>query len=459
MSNNEKLTLRMRFMLQETIDLRRGSWDRKVLDPAMVAAAKKADAKAGPAAGKGLGGKGLGAGPSRSAAAEWEMAGRGGNAGAGKGAMAGRGDAAPAAAAPKAPPPLTADEIEKKLKGNLEEFLSCGDMKELVTCTAELSTRVEPAKRTGLGKQLLFELAIPKSFDSRSDEPRQKVAMLFGGLLGAKLLTAAEAQAGFTGLLEFCEDEGCDVPHIGAYLASYIARALHEKALPAAYLGTAFAHLIECETEKVSAVRLTLSVLQSLRDVASPDAARALYAEAKLNPLTFMPKAQAEGGQKAVVELLEGAGLACCDPQLVESVQRSLLEATCAETPSSTKLHAAIKDRAMLLRKFLMVGKEAEQMALMVSGLYEVQAYCARQDWPEKLMKKLFYQLYEADVVLEEAFGLWREDTTDESGHKMKALVQVNEFLQWLETTEEEGEDGEDSPTPVPVHHILGRFR
>ena len=32
MSANEKLPLRMRFMLQETIDLRRDSWDRKVLD-------------------------------------------------------------------------------------------------------------------------------------------------------------------------------------------------------------------------------------------------------------------------------------------------------------------------------------------------------------------------------------------------------------------------------------------
>merc|ERR1740130_1521743 len=231
MSANEKLTLRMRFMLQETIDLRRGSWDRKVLDPAMVAGAKKKDAAAAKGAGgKGLGGKGggkgpqpaagkgLGAGPSRSAAAEWEMAGRGGNAGgAGKGAVAGRGAAAPAAA--KAPAPLTAEEIEKKLQGNLDEFLSCGDMKELVT-------RVEPAKRAGLGKQLLFGLAIPKSFDSRPDEPRQKVALLFGGLLGAKLLTPAEAQAGFTDLLEFCEDEVCDVPHIGAYLASFIARAL-----------------------------------------------------------------------------------------------------------------------------------------------------------------------------------------------------------------------------------------
>ena len=130
--------------------------------------------------------------------------------------------------------------------------------------------------------------------------------------------------------------------------------------------------------------------------------------------------------------------------QLARLVVRSLLEATCAETPSSTKLHAAIKDRAKLLRKFLQVGKESEQMTLMFNSLYEVQDYCARMDWPEKLMKKLFYQLYEADVILEEAFTVWREDTSDQGPNKMKALVQVNEFLQWLETTEEEGEDGED---------------
>ena len=517
MSANETLPLRMRFMLQETIDLRRGSWDRKVLDPVMVAEAKKKDAAAAKGAGKGLGGKGagkgaapaaggkgLGAGPSRSAAAEWEMAGRGGNAGgAGKGAMAGRGAAAPAAAAAPKAAPLTPEEIEKKLQGNLDEFLSCGDMKELVTCMTELATRVEPAKRAGLGKQLLFGLAIPKSFDSRTDEPRQKVALLFGGLLGAKLLTAAEAQAGFTDLLEFCEDEVCDVPHIGTYLASFVARALSEKALPAAYLGTAFAHLVECETESVSAVRLTLSVLQSLRDAHGGEAAQKAYAEAKLSPLSFMPKAQAEGGQKAVAELLEGAGLACCDPTLVAGVLaaqqqesdakveaqlaeieayllqamratppesdgaimewvgeriepnvpnvrlarlvvRSLLEATCEGTPSSTKLHTAITERAKLLRKFLQVGKESEQMTLMFNSLYEVQDYCARKDWPEKLVKKLFYQLYEADVILEEAFTVWREDTSDQGANKMKALVQVNEFLQWLETTEEEGEDGED---------------
>ena len=112
--------------------------------------------------------------------------------------------------------------------------------------------------------------------------------------------------------------------------------------------------------------------------------------------------------------------------------------------PSSTKISNAIKERAKLLRKFSHVGKEAEQMKLQAASLYEVQAYCARKEWPEKLIKKVFYQLYENDVIVEEAYGTWREDTTDTTPGKNQALFQVNEFLQWLETTEEEGEDGED---------------
>ena len=102
------------------------------------------------------------------------------------------------------------------------------------------------------------------------------------------------------------------------------------------------------------------------------------------------------------------------------------------------------------MRKYLQAGKSgsAEQMTLMCGSLYEVQAYCMRKNWPDKLMKKLFYQLYETDVILEEAYGVWREDTKDDTPGKDKALFQVNEFLQWLETTEEEGEDDEDDDAP-----------
>merc|ERR1711988_379466 len=53
-------------------------------------------------------------------------------------------------------------------------------------------------------------------------------------------------------------------------------------------------------------------------------------------------------------------------------VMRALLETSSDEMPpSSTKLNSAIKERAKLLRKFLQVGKEAEQMMLMCCSLYK----------------------------------------------------------------------------------------
>ena len=89
-------------------------------------------------------------------------------------------------------------------------------------------------------------------------------------------------------------------------------------------------------------------------------------------------------------------------------------------------------------------------------------------------MKKLFYNLYETDVVFEDAYGVWREDVNDATPGKDKALfqvrahtrllsrrplpppaashspfvsnsfpcAQVNEFLQWLdEAVEDDGEE------------------
>lgn len=52
-------------------------------------------------------------------------------------------------------------------------------------------------------------------------------------------------------------------------------------------------------------------------------------------------------------------------------------------------------------------------------------------------------QLYELDIVFQEAFSLWREDLDEPTPGKDKALFQVNEFLVWLEQAEEESE-GED---------------
>jgi len=509
MSNNEALANRLRFMLQETIDLRRGKWLERKADPN-----QKRVAPTAPGKGKGAP-PAKGAGPSRgSDGFETVGRGKGGGAPPGKGGgPPGKGKGAPAAAAPApaapaAPKPLTADELLAKLEANFEEYLSCGDIGELVTCLKELAPRAEASKRD-LGKQLV-QLALPKAFDMRSEEKRTLVAAMFGGLVKGKQLASQELQDCFNDTLEYVEDDVCDVPHVGSYVAAFVGRALHDGALPPPFLVKAFAHLRPCETESVSAKTLTLGVLRTVAELAGEGGARQLYADAKLDVLTLLPEAAAADGRPAAAALLADAGLAYLDPALVEEVQkaeqqqkaekvqtqleeieaylmkslkaepaeadaaimawmqeridpavpdvkvarlmmRCLLETGSDETPpSSTKINNAIKERAKLLRKYLQAGKSgsAEQMTLMCGSLYEVQAYCMRKNWPDKLMKKLFYQLYETDVILEEAYGVWREDTKDDTPGKDKALFQVNEFLQWLETTEEEGEDDDDDDAP-----------
>ena len=72
----------------------------------------------------------------------------------------------------------------------------------------------------------------------------------------------------------------------------------------------------------------------------------------------------------------------------------------------------------------------------------QLAAGAGRKGWPQGLIKKVFYNLYETDIVFEDAYSVWREDVSDETPGKDRALFQVNEFLQWLaEAAEEEGDD------------------
>mmetsp|Transcript_48966 Transcript_48966/g.121529 ORF Transcript_48966/g.121529 Transcript_48966/m.121529 type:complete len:95 (-) Transcript_48966:338-622(-) len=75
------------------------------------------------------------------------------------------------------------------------------------------------------------------------------------------------------------------------------------------------------------------------------------------------------------------------------------------------------------------------------------QNYCVSANWPQGLTKSVFYKLYDCDIVFEEAFEFWREDTQDPTPGKTTALIHAREFIQWLEEAQEDGEDeeGEDA--------------
>lgn len=60
------------------------------------------------------------------------------------------------------------------------------------------------------------------------------------------------------------------------------------------------------------------------------------------------------------------------------------------------------------------------------------------------MLLRYFVNLYDMEIIEEEAFLSWKEDITDEYPGKGKALFQVNQWLTWLETAEEEESEDED---------------
>jgi hypothetical protein len=181
MSQNASLANRMRFMLQEVIDLRRGNWVTRKADP-NAKSQSELERQAGKGSGRGSGdmrnaprggaGKGAPAGKGGGGGKgdEWSVAGKPSEGGKGDGPA--KSESGPSAAAPPPQPKLTADQLTDKIEQNLEEYFSGAGLAELVQCTRDLQPRVEVAD--DLGKQLI-QTAMMKGFDARTDEQREKV--------------------------------------------------------------------------------------------------------------------------------------------------------------------------------------------------------------------------------------------------------------------------------------------
>ena len=91
------------------------------------------------------------------------------------------------------------------------------------------------------------------------------------------------------------------------------------------------------------------------------------------------------------------------------------------------------------LQLFLQDNAEAQLWTL-----FEAQKFAFELKWPKGLLLRLFHHLYEKyDLVAEEAYIAWSEDTADVPGKK-KALFELNQFLTWLQNAPEESSDEEE---------------
>ncbi|NWR63777.1 IF4G1 factor, partial [Bucorvus abyssinicus] len=185
---------------------------------------------------------------------------------------------APPATSPK--PALSEEELEKKSKAIIEEYLHINDMKEALQCVQEL------------GSPSLLYIFVQNGIEStleRSTISREHMGVLLCQLVKAGTLSKEQYYKGLREILEVAEDMEIDIPHIWLYLAELITPILQEGGIPMEEL---FREITKPLVPIGKATTLLVEVLGLLCKGMSQKTAGKLWRDGGLSWKEFLPEDQ-----------------------------------------------------------------------------------------------------------------------------------------------------------------------
>ncbi|KAM6108766.1 eukaryotic translation initiation factor 4 gamma 3 isoform 3-T4 [Pterocles gutturalis] len=379
--------------------------------------------------------------------------------------------------APPAPaqekPSLSEEEIERKCKSIIDEFLHINDFKEAMQCVEELSAQNLLPVFVRVGVESTLE---------RSQITRDHMGQLLHQLVQAGKLSKQDFFKGFSDTLEMADDMAIDIPHIWLYLAELVTPVLKEG-------GISMRELIQEFSKPLLPVGragvLLAEILHLLCKQMSHKKVGALWRESGLSWKDYLPEGEdvhtflmeqkldfTESDCSSSSEALSEKELSAeelnkqleklivedkaNDEQIFDWVEanldesqmssptflRALMTAVCkaaiiVDSSSFRVDTAVIKQRVPILLKYLDSDTEKELQAL-----YALQASIVKLDQPPNLLRMFFDCLYDEEVISEDAFYKWEssKDPAEQNG-KGVALKSVTAFFTWLREAEEESED------------------
>nr|XP_023407724.1 eukaryotic translation initiation factor 4 gamma 3 isoform X6 [Loxodonta africana] len=378
----------------------------------------------------------------------------------------------PATSAPDKPA-LSEEEMERKSKSIIDEFLHINDFKEAMQCLDELNAQ---------GLLHVFVRVGVESTLERSQITRDHMGQLLYQLVQSEKLSKQEFFKGFSETLELADDMAIDIPHIWLYLAELVTPMLKEGGISMREL------IIEFSKPLLPVGRagiLLSEILHLLCKQMSHKKVGALWREADLSWKDFLPEGEdvhnflleqkldfIESDGSCSSEALSKKELTAeelykrlekliiedkaNDEQIFDWVEanldesqmssptflRALMTAVCkaaiiADCSAFRVDTAVIKQRVPILLKYLDSDTEKELQAL-----YALQASIVKLDQPANLLRMFFDCLYDEEVISEDAFYKWEssKDPAEQNG-KGVALKSVTAFFTWLREAEEESED------------------
>ncbi|XP_072906053.1 eukaryotic translation initiation factor 4 gamma 2-like isoform X1 [Hemitrygon akajei] len=368
------------------------------------------------------------------------------------------------------------EELLKLTETILTEYLTKVNIKDAVNGVKEMRAP-KPFLPEMLSKMIVYTL-------DRSDEDKEQASSLIDALRQEGLVTGENFMQAFLNVLDQCPKLEGDIPLVKSYLAQYAARAVISELVTLLELAQPF--------ENGTQFPLFLLCLQQLAKLKDREWLTDLFQQSKVNMQKMLPvsvSTEIDQNKDRMLEILEGKGLSFLFPLL--KLEKELAEQI-KNDPSPQAIYKWIKDNIspklhtdkgfvnILLTSFLQhISKMApaesadptgvpskdvlelekqlllsfkpvmqkflhDHTELQVSALYALQVHCYTHNFPKGMLLRFFVNFYDMEIIEEEAFLAWKEDISQEFPGKGKALFQVNQWLTWLETAEEEESEEED---------------
>ncbi|XP_069891502.1 eukaryotic translation initiation factor 4 gamma 2 [Dipodomys merriami] len=369
-------------------------------------------------------------------------------------------------------PPPSKEELLKLTETVVTEYLNSGNTNEAVNSVREVRAPKHFLPEM-LSKVIILSL-------DRSDEDKEKASSLISLLKQEGIATSDNFMQAFLNVLDQCPKLEVDIPLVKSYLAQFAARAIISELVSISEL----AQPLESGTH----FPLFLLCLQQLAKLQDREWLTELFQQSKVNMQKMLP--EIDQNKDRMLEILEGKGLSFLFPLL--KLEKELLKQIKLD-PSPQTIYKWIKDNIspklhvdkgfvnILMTSFLQYissevsppsdetdsssapSKEQleqekqlllsfkpvmqkflhDHVDLQVSALYALQVHCYNSNFPKGMLLRFFVHFYDMEIIEEEAFLAWKEDITQEFPGKGKALFQVNQWLTWLETAEEEESEEE----------------
>uniref|UniRef100_A0A8K9WLA0 Eukaryotic translation initiation factor 4 gamma 2 n=1 Tax=Oncorhynchus mykiss TaxID=8022 RepID=A0A8K9WLA0_ONCMY len=370
----------------------------------------------------------------------------------------------------KKPPPAK-EELLKMTETIVTDYLNSKNIDEAVNCVREMKAPKHFLPEM-LSKIVICSLDCP-------DEDKEHASTLIHTLRTEGLVTGESFMRAFLSVLDQCPKIEVDVPLVKSYLAQFAARAIIADLVSMDEL----AHPLENGTH----FPLFLLCLQQTAKLKDREWLTDLFQQSKVNMQKMLP--EIDQNKDRMLEILEGKGLSFLFPLM--KLEKELLKQIKTD-PSPQSIYKWIKDNIsptlhtdkgfvnILMTSFLQyiaqeinANEEEDQLSaptkeqldqekqlllafkpvmqkflhdhqdLQVSALYALQVHCNAKAFPKGMLLRYFVHFYDMEIIEEEAFLAWKEDITQEFPGKGKALFQVNQWLTWLETAEEEESEEE----------------